>query len=111
MTRACDPILEAVESGAYLPRFAGHFQSANAWDWQPPRRWQYVYALWDCVPKDYLPEFIRRLVILGSYGSLSRNEPPLRFGGVSRRSRVPGRRCGLGRNSAGCALRMVCSGA
>jgi hypothetical protein len=69
-----------------LPRFADHFQSANAWDWQPPRRWQYVYALWDCVPKDYLTEFIRRLIaryvapggrlILGSYGSLSRNEQP-----------------------------------
>jgi len=33
---------------------------ANAWNWHPPRRYQYVYALWDCVPEDYLAEFVRR---------------------------------------------------
>ena len=69
-----------------LPRFAGHFQVANAWNWHPPRRYQYVYALWDCVPEDYLAEFVRRLMdrfvapegrlILGAYGSVSRNEQP-----------------------------------
>lgn len=69
-----------------LPQFAGNLCVANAWDWMPPRPYQYVYALWDCVPEGYLPEFIHRLMcryvairgrlILGAYGSLSRHEPP-----------------------------------
>jgi SAM-dependent methyltransferase len=69
-----------------LPRFADHFQIANAWDWHPPRRYRYVYTLWDCVPEGYLTEFVRRLaarfvapggrLILGAYGSLSRNQQP-----------------------------------
>jgi SAM-dependent methyltransferase len=69
-----------------FPRFADHFQVANAWNWYPPRQYRYVYALWDCVPENYLPEFIRRLLvrsvapggrlILGAYGSLSRHEQP-----------------------------------
>ena len=67
-----------------LPRFAAYFQVANAWNWHPPRRYEYVYALWDCVPGDYLTEFVRRLLarfvapggylIVGAYGSLSRNQ-------------------------------------
>jgi len=61
----------------------------NAWDWRPPRRYRYVYVLWDCVPESYLTEFVRRLlarlvapggrlilVRLGAYGSFSRNEQP-----------------------------------
>ena len=69
-----------------VPHFAGHFRVANAWDWKPPRRYRYVYALWDCVPEEYLPEFIHRLIdryvqkggrlILGAYGSLSRQQQP-----------------------------------
>jgi SAM-dependent methyltransferase len=67
-----------------LPKFAGHLHMANAWDWHPPRRYRYVYGLWDCVPEDYLIEFVRRLItrcvapggrlILGAYGSLSRSQ-------------------------------------
>lgn len=69
-----------------LPQFADHFHVANAWDRHPHRRYDYVYALWDCVPEDYLTEFVRRLIgrcvspvgrlILGAYGSLSRNQQP-----------------------------------
>jgi SAM-dependent methyltransferase len=69
-----------------LPQFAGDFRVANAWDWKPPRQYQYVYALWDCVPEEYLAEFVLRLIdryvekggrlILGAYGSLSRDQPP-----------------------------------
>jgi hypothetical protein len=69
-----------------MPKYADHFQSANAWDWRPPRRYRYVYTLWDCVPEDYLSEFVRRLIesfvapggrlIIGAYGSLSRKEKP-----------------------------------
>jgi SAM-dependent methyltransferase len=69
-----------------LSQFADHFDVANAWDWRPARRYDHVYALWDCVPEDYLTEFVGRLMarcvapggrlILGAYGSLSRHEQP-----------------------------------
>ena len=69
-----------------LPRFADHFAVANAWNWIPPNRFDYVYALWDCVPEHYLEEFVRRLLarcvapcgrlILGAYGNRSRNREP-----------------------------------
>jgi hypothetical protein len=35
-----------------FPHFAGHFHAANAWDWHPSRRYEYVYALSGCVPED-----------------------------------------------------------
>jgi len=28
----------------------------------PERQYQYVYALWDCVPEEYLAEFVLRLI-------------------------------------------------
>lgn len=58
----------------------------NAWDWQPPRRYRYVYMLYDCVPMSHLAAMARRLaaefaepggrVILGAYGSRSDRMPP-----------------------------------
>ncbi len=70
-----------------LPHFSSNFQVANAWAWCPPRRYQYVYALCDCVPQSYLSEFVRRLLkrvvaphgrlILGAYGNRSRKMEPL----------------------------------
>jgi len=70
-----------------LPRFSGNFFVANAWSWRPPRRFAHVYALCDCVPADYLEEFVHHLfdhyvrpggrLIVGSYGSRSRGTPPL----------------------------------
>jgi SAM-dependent methyltransferase len=69
-----------------FPQLQGHFFVANAWDWLPPRRFQYVYAVWDCVPRTYLAEFVRHLLadvvalqgrlILGAYGNRTRSEPP-----------------------------------
>ncbi len=69
-----------------MPQFAEHFCVANVWAWLPPRRYRYVYALWDCVPREYLAELVRRLLeryvaqrgrlILGAYGSCSRKEQP-----------------------------------
>ncbi len=69
-----------------LPQFASNFEVANAWDWRPSHYHAYVYTLWDCVPQNYLKEFVRRLLhhcvapggrlILGAYGSRSRNEQP-----------------------------------
>jgi hypothetical protein len=63
----------------------------DAWSWVPPRRYEYVYALYDCVPREYLGEYIRRLfdravadggrLIVGAYGSRSRKEPPFDAGG------------------------------
>ena len=73
-----------------LPLFADNFHVANAWDWRPPRRFRYVYALHDCVPEGMLGEFARRLLeravepggrlIIGAYGSRSRDEAPRLIG-------------------------------
>jgi SAM-dependent methyltransferase len=67
------------------PRFAEHFFVGNAWDWEPPRRFRYVYTLLDAVPPDYLPPHLHRLLasvvapggrlITGDYGSHSRGFP------------------------------------
>jgi hypothetical protein len=68
-----------------LPEFAGNLHVGDAWTWEPPRRYEYVYALYDCVPPDYLAEYVNRLfaravadggrMILGAYGSRSRGVP------------------------------------
>lgn len=68
------------------PQFREHFYIANAWDWIPPRRFRYVYAVCDCVPAPFLERFVRDLlantvapggrVILGAYGNRSRAEAP-----------------------------------
>ena len=89
-----------------LPRFADHFFVGNAWSWRPPRHFAYVYALGDCVPPDWLPELVHRLLercvapggrlILGSYGSLSRGTPPLDLVAVLAEAGLPlvGSACG-----------------
>ena len=45
-----------------LPQFASNFYVANAWDWQTPRQFKYVYTLYDAVPKDYFGEYVERLL-------------------------------------------------
>lgn len=69
-----------------FPNQKNHFWTTNAWDWAPPKKFRYVYSLCDCVPYDFLEEYIWRLkqryvekdgtLILGSYGS-SKNIPAL----------------------------------
>ena len=69
-----------------LPCYAANFYVGNAWNWEPPRQFRYVYALYDSVPPDYLAEYVQRLLarcvvpggrlILGAYGSRSRHLPP-----------------------------------
>jgi 2-polyprenyl-3-methyl-5-hydroxy-6-metoxy-1,4-benzoquinol methylase len=69
-----------------LPEFASNFEVGNAWDWTPPRRYDFVYTLHDCVPRDYLRQYLHRLVgrmvtpggrlILGAYGSRSQKLAP-----------------------------------
>lgn len=68
-----------------LPQYAPHFWVTNAWDWIPPRKFHYVYTLSEFVPPEFFSEYVKRLLsryvmpggrlILGSYGSGSRNEP------------------------------------
>ena len=70
-----------------LPAFSAHFFSANVWSWAAPRRFTYVYSLADVVPPEFLSRYLRRLyeqlvepggvLIVGSYGSHSREEAPL----------------------------------
>jgi predicted methyltransferase len=77
-----------------LPRFAANFFVGNAWDWEPPKRFRYVYSLYDCVPPDYLGEYVARLLsrvvapggrlIIGAYGSRSRGLPPFDIAGFLR---------------------------
>jgi SAM-dependent methyltransferase len=69
-----------------LPHFRDHFWAATAWGWTPPRPFQYVYSVFDCVPHTALGAFAEQLMnnvvapggrlILGAYGSRSRREPP-----------------------------------
>jgi SAM-dependent methyltransferase len=74
-----------------LPEFAGNLHVADAWTWMPPKQYEYVYALYDCVPPEYLAEYVARLLeravaaggrlILGAYGSRSRRLPPYNVAG------------------------------
>lgn len=67
------------------PRFADHFFVGNAWDWEPPRRFRYVYCLLDAVPGNDLADHLHRLLerivspggrlLVGDYGSRSRGFP------------------------------------
>ena len=68
-----------------LPQFASNFWAANAWDWVPPRRFRYVYTMTDLVPERLLKDYLLRVkdqfieeggrLIVGGYGSYSRNQP------------------------------------
>jgi SAM-dependent methyltransferase len=89
-----------------LPDFAGNLHVGNSWTWRPPRRYRYVYAIYDCVPADYLPEYVERLLggavadsgrlILGAYGSRSRGLDPFDVAGflLSEGYAVAGTSCG-----------------
>ena len=73
-----------------LPEYAANFHVGNAWDWQPERKYRYVYMLYDCLPLDYLAEGVSRLLgqvvapegrlIIGAYGSKSDSIPPFGIG-------------------------------
>jgi SAM-dependent methyltransferase len=70
-----------------LPRYADHFYVGNAWEWQPPRQYRYVYSVHGCVPEHLVGPYAKRLLeivvapggllILGAYGSRSRGICPL----------------------------------
>jgi SAM-dependent methyltransferase len=77
-----------------FPAFADHFFVGNAWDWNPPRQFRYVYTLYDCVPEEYLGAYLGRVqrrvvmpggrLIVGAYGSRSRSIPPFDVAGFLR---------------------------
>ncbi len=75
-----------------LPAHTANIHVGNAWDWEPERRYRYVYSLCDIVPEDFLLEYVGRLernvveaggrLILGSYGSRSRGHEPMDVRGL-----------------------------
>jgi SAM-dependent methyltransferase len=77
-----------------FPGMESHFCVANAWGFEPPRRFRYVYALYDCVPRDFLAAWVRQLLasaaapggrlIVGAYGSRSRGLAPFDVPGFLR---------------------------
>ncbi|PON13589.1 hypothetical protein C2W62_33590 [Candidatus Entotheonella serta] len=77
-----------------FPSLTSHFWVGNAWAWQPPRRFDYVYTLYDCVPLTYLARYIRQVLetvvkpggrlIIGAYGSRSRGRAPFDIAGFLR---------------------------
>jgi len=74
------------EAKRRLPEYAENFWVANAWDWRPPRRFRYVYTLYDNVPEELVASYVQRLLervvepggrlTVGAYGSRSRGTPP-----------------------------------
>jgi SAM-dependent methyltransferase len=74
-----------------LPEYKGNFYIGNGWDWIPSRKFRYVYSVFDCVPEEYLEEYIYRLMeryvapggrlILGAYGSKSQSKTPFDIAG------------------------------
>lgn len=73
-----------------LSQYSDNFYVANAWEWEPPRRFRYVYSVHDCVPEELFGAYVERLLnvavapggllILGAYGSQSRGIQPLDLG-------------------------------
>lgn len=66
---------------------ADHFWAANAWDFAPPIKFDFVYSTTSCVPESYLPVYVARLMdryvkpggrlIIGAYGSKAKRVEPL----------------------------------
>ena len=83
-----------------------HFWVGNAWGWLPPRRFRWVYAIWDLVPIALLHDFARHLLthvvsqdgalIFGAYGSKSDDTPSADVAQVLRNADIPvsGEACG-----------------
>ena len=63
----------------------GNFEVADVWQWEPPRTWDFVYALTHLAPPGMACALFDRLLswvapggrlIIGSYGSRSRGQEP-----------------------------------
>ena len=70
-----------------LPAWRDRFFVADAWSFRPPRRFDLVYTLFDCVPPTHLAAYLGRLarrcvatggrLAVGAYGSRSRGIAPI----------------------------------
>lgn len=79
--------------------YPDHFWVANAWGWLPPRRFRWVYAIWDLVPIEYLPQLSRHLIehavgrngalIFGAYGSRSEDRSSVAIADALREGGLP----------------------
>ena len=82
-----------------FPDHPNHFWVANAWGWLPPRRFRWIYAIWDLVPIEYLPQLAHHLLesavaengalIFGAYGSVSEDRPSVAIAEVLRVGGLP----------------------
>jgi hypothetical protein len=64
-----------------------NFHVGNAWDWEPPRKYRYVYTSTDLVQPEFLAHYLMRVkdvmvevggrLIVGAYGSRRRAVHPL----------------------------------
>jgi SAM-dependent methyltransferase len=74
-----------------LPGAAANLVVADAWSWEPKRSWDHVFSLADLGPDDLACEWLARLagwvapggrLIIGSYGSGSREAEPVDVAGL-----------------------------
>lgn len=71
---------------------ADHFWVANAWEFAPPLKFDFVYSTADCVPENFLAPYVARLLdryvkpggrlIIGHYGSKAKRVRPVDIGEV-----------------------------
>lgn len=81
-----------VEAMRRWPGIADHFWVADAWEFCPPVKFDFVYTTTHCVPESFLPSYVARLLdryvkpggrlIIGSYGSKGQRIVPLNVGEV-----------------------------
>ena len=79
-----------VEAMSRWSGIADHFWVANAWEFSPPEKMDFVYTTADCVPQRFLPSYVARLLdryvkpggrlIVGHYGSKAKRIVPLNIG-------------------------------
>ena len=82
-----------------IPELAHHFWVANVWGWLPPKRFRWVYAIWDLVPTSMTTALAQHLLehavtkdgalIFGAYGSKSDDKPPFDIARVLRGDGLP----------------------
>ena len=88
-----------VEAMRRWPGVADHFWVANAWDFQPPLKFDFVYTVADCVPESFFPAYVSRLLdrmvkpggrlIVGHYGSRTLDDDPMDVAAVLADHRFP----------------------
>ncbi|MDA0232057.1 MAG: hypothetical protein O3B04_00140 [Chloroflexi bacterium] len=79
-----------VEAMARWSGIADHFWVADAWEFCPPEKMDFVYTTADCVPESFLPSYVARLLdryvkpggrlIVGHYGSKAKRVDPINIG-------------------------------